>query len=128
MTKLGSDPVSGTAPNMWYNTVKYGRTLVPGQIYYYRAYAVVNGQTYCGEVKMFVPPVGLTQTLSFVDSSDYDIAGMLVGQPIEPIDVSGGVSGGLRMVLNAFIPFLVRRAERPPTARGRREKISPEIN
>lgn len=35
---------------------------------------------------------------------------------------SGGVSGGLRMVLNAFIPFLVRRAERPPTARGRRRQ------
>ena len=63
MTKLGSDAVSGRAPNMWYNTTKYGRELVSGRIYFYQAYAVVNGQTYWGEIKTFMPYLVLKKTI-----------------------------------------------------------------
>ena len=96
MTKLGSDAVSGRAPNMWYNTTKYGRTLVSGRIYFYQAYAVVNGQTYWGEIKTFMPYLVLNDDLRFADSSAYDLPAMFVGKPIQPIDVSGGVTGGTK--------------------------------
>lgn len=94
ITKLGSDTVSGTAPNMWYNTEKYGRTLEPGRLYYYQAYAIVNGQTYWGELKSFGTSLTVNMDLSFTGSDSFSIPATQVGQQITPIDVSGGVSGG----------------------------------
>lgn len=94
MTKLGADTVSGTAPNMWYNTAKYGRTLQPGRLYYYQAYAIVNGQTYWGSVKTFGTNLTVNMDLRFADSDSFNIPASQVGRPITPIDVSEGVSGG----------------------------------
>ena len=53
MSKLGSDAVHSYSPNMWYNTTKYGRTLEPDTTYYYKAYAMVGGILYEGNVKTF---------------------------------------------------------------------------
>lgn len=57
LTKLGSDNgKAGYKKNMWYNTVKYGYPLKPGTTYYYQPYAVVDGETYKGEVQSFTTP------------------------------------------------------------------------
>ena len=50
---LGSDTVNTTGTSMFYSTSKYGRTLQPGTTYWYKAYAIVNGTKYCGELKSF---------------------------------------------------------------------------
>lgn len=94
MTRLGSDTVSGTAPNMWYSTAKYGRALQPGRLYYYQAYAIVNGQTYWGAVKSFGTNIAVNMDLRFADSDSFNIPASQIGRQITPIDVSGGVSGG----------------------------------
>jgi len=57
LTKLGSDKPKGSSPSMWYNTKKYlKRDLTPGTTYYYRAYAIVEGQTFWGETRSFTTP------------------------------------------------------------------------
>lgn len=53
---LGSDTVNTTGTSMFYSTSKYGRTLQPGTTYWYKAYAIVNGTKYCGELKSFTTP------------------------------------------------------------------------
>ena len=53
MSKLGSDSTNSYSPNMWYSTSKYGEILQPNTTYYYRAYAVVGGKTYEGDIKSF---------------------------------------------------------------------------
>ena len=50
---LGSDSINSSDMPFYYSTSKYGRTLTPNTDYYYRAYAVVNGTTYWGEIKSF---------------------------------------------------------------------------
>ncbi len=53
LTFLGSDSINSSNMPFYYGTSKYGRTLAPGTTYYYRAYAVVNGETYWGETASF---------------------------------------------------------------------------
>ena len=53
LTFLGSDSINSSNMPFYYGTSKYGRTLTPGTTYYYRAYAVVNGETYWGETASF---------------------------------------------------------------------------
>lgn len=53
LTKLGSDAISAYNMPFYYSTSKYGRTLTKGTTYYYRAYAIVGGVTYWGEIKSF---------------------------------------------------------------------------
>ena len=96
LSKLGSDAVSGTSPEMWYNTAKYGRTLEPGHFYYYQAYAIVDGQTYWGEVRSFGTNLTITMDLRFTGRDSFNIPDSQVGRQILPIDVSSGVSGGTK--------------------------------
>ena len=96
LSKLGSDAVSGTSPEMWYNTAKYGRTLEPGHFYYYQAYAIVDGQTYWGEVRSFGTNLTITMDLRFTGRDSFNIPDAQVGRQILPIDVSSGVSGGTK--------------------------------
>lgn len=53
LTKLGSDKINANNMPFYYGTRKYGRTLTPGTTYYYRAYAIVGGTIYWGEIKSF---------------------------------------------------------------------------
>lgn len=53
LKKLGSDSVNTYGTSMYYSTSKYGYPLEQGKTYYYQAYAIVNGNTYKGEVKSF---------------------------------------------------------------------------
>ena len=53
---LGSDSINSSDMPFYYSTSKYGRTLTAGTTYYYRAYAVVNGKTYWGEIESFMTP------------------------------------------------------------------------
>ena len=50
---LGSDSINSSDMPFYYSTSKYGRTLMPGTTYYYRAYAVVDGATYWGDPNAF---------------------------------------------------------------------------
>lgn len=54
MTNLGDEPTSGGSPwKYYYITSKKGKTLTAGATYYYRAYAIVNGETVWGNTKSF---------------------------------------------------------------------------
>lgn len=53
MTFLGKDPTSGNSPWKYHYTTQGRRTLSPGTMYYYQAYAVVSGKTVWGDKKSF---------------------------------------------------------------------------
>lgn len=67
LSKLGSDAIDSAGVPSYYSTAKCGRTLTPGTTYYYRAYVVVNGQVYRGEVESFTTTSSVTVTTKGVD-------------------------------------------------------------
>ena len=70
---LGSDAINSSNMPFYYSTSKYGWTLMSGTTYYYRAYAIVNGVTYWGEIKSFTTeastPVSNTRTAVVVNTN-----------------------------------------------------------
>lgn len=75
MTKLGSDSVNTYGTNMYYSTSKYGYKLTAGTIYYYRAYAIVNGTTYWGDAKSFFVPISIGIGITDVDTTEEEKSG-----------------------------------------------------
>lgn len=67
LSKLGSDTINSAGVPSYYSTAKCGRTLTPGTTYYYRAYVVVNGQVYRGEVESFTTTSSVTVTTKGAD-------------------------------------------------------------
>ena len=70
---LGSDAINSSNMPFYYSTSKYGWTLMSGTTYYYRAYVIVNGVTYWGEIKSFTTeasaPVSNTRTAVVVNTN-----------------------------------------------------------
>lgn len=83
LTKLGSDAINSAGVAFYYSTAKFGRTLTPGTTYYYRAYVVVNGETYWGETASFTTASSVTVTTKGADSITATAA-TVRGQVVSP--------------------------------------------
>ena len=83
LTKLGSDSVDSAGVAFYYSTAKFGRTLTPGTTYYYRAYVVVNGETYWGETASFTTASSVTVTTKGADGITATAA-TVRGQVVSP--------------------------------------------
>lgn len=53
LTELGADRVSGTSAELQFDTAAWGISLEPDTVYYYAAYAEVEGETCWGETRSF---------------------------------------------------------------------------
>ncbi len=69
MTELGSDSVNTYGTNMYYSTSEYGYKLTAGTMYYYRAYAIVDGKTYWGNAESFFVPISMSIGIKEVDTN-----------------------------------------------------------
>lgn len=83
LTKLGSDAINSAGVAFYYSTAKFGRTLTPGTTYYYRAYVVVNGETYWGETASFTTASSVTVTTKGADGITATAA-TVRGQVVSP--------------------------------------------